>query len=91
MTSAAKLIISGLVQGVGFRYFAYRHATALGLTGYVKNLYSGEVEVLVQGEEAAVQAFISEMRIGPRSAYVKSVNITPVKYDPSITTFEVRY
>jgi len=91
MTSAVKLIISGLVQGVGFRYFAYRNATALGLTGYVKNLYSGEVEIVVQGEEGAVQAFISEVRIGPRSAHVKGVKITPVTFDPSLTSFEVRY
>jgi acylphosphatase len=69
-------IVSGLVQGVGFRYFAYREATALGLNGYARNLYSGEVETYAEGEHAALENFVGRLKIGPRSAMVKAVKVT---------------
>jgi acylphosphatase len=52
------LIIIGKVQGVGFRYFTQKRANRLGLTGWVKNLADGSVEVTVQGEKATLEEFI---------------------------------
>ncbi len=49
MQIGAHIIVRGLVQGVGFRYFAYRHAVNLGLTGWVRNLYNDDVELEVEG------------------------------------------
>lgn len=55
------MIISGEVQGVGFRYRANYAAKGLGLTGYVRNLYDGRVEIEVQGERELITRFLSEV------------------------------
>lgn len=67
------LVISGLVQGVGFRYFTLQKARALGIRGYVRNSYSGEVEVVAQGEEGTLDSFLRDLRVGPRSAHVTDI------------------
>ena len=56
--------VSGRVQGVGFRYRAYYTARAMGLTGFVKNLYDGRVELEVQGDEDMVRSFLGEVEAG---------------------------
>ena len=56
--------VSGSVQGVGFRYRAYHVANHLGLTGYVKNLYDGRVELEVQGEEVLVDSLLDRINEG---------------------------
>jgi acylphosphatase len=71
----ARLRIRGLVQGVGYRYFVRNTALSLGLGGYVKNVPDGSVEVIVEGDRAAVNAFIDDIRIGPRHASVKSIDV----------------
>jgi len=54
--------VNGLVQGVGFRYFVYREAAKLGLKGLTKNLYSGEVLTVVEGEKAMIEDLIKKLR-----------------------------
>ena len=71
----AHIIVTGLVQGVGFRYFIYRKAVELGLRGFVKNLFDGSVEIVVEGEKDKIQILIEYAKIGPRSAYVKDVKV----------------
>lgn len=56
--------ISGRVQGVGFRYRAYYTAQALGVTGYVKNMWDGRVELELQGEAFAVHEFLDRVEAG---------------------------
>lgn len=56
------IYFSGRVQGVGFRYSATYLARPLDLTGWVKNLWDGRVEMEVQGEAAAIATFLSELR-----------------------------
>ena len=63
--------MNGLVQGVGFRYFVYREAAKLGLKGLTKNLYSGEVLTVVEGEKAMIEDLIKKLRVGPMHASVK--------------------
>ena len=63
---AKKVLISGLVQGVGFRYWASQRAEALGLAGWVRNRRDGSVEALVYGETDAVEEFVRACRLGPR-------------------------
>jgi acylphosphatase len=64
------LILSGRVQGVGFRYHALRCAERLHLRGWVRNLPDGSVEVEAEGERDVLAAFAAEMRQGPSAARV---------------------
>ncbi|MGV8894965.1 MAG: acylphosphatase [Rhodoglobus sp.] len=69
-------IVRGEVQGVGFRYFALREATHLGLAGYVRNRRDGAVELEVEGPEAAVDRMLSWLKHGPASAVVDSLDVS---------------
>jgi len=75
------LIIEGLVQGVGYRYYVLRLAKHYtNCSGYVKNLYNGSVEVVVEGPEEEVKQFIISVKEGPSGAIVRNVieeNFTP--------------
>ncbi|RCK76540.1 MAG: Acylphosphate phosphohydrolase [Ignavibacteriae bacterium] len=73
MDIGANIIVEGLVQGVGFRYFVYNRAVKLNLRGYVKNLLNGNVEIDVEGERSAIETLIAEVKVGPRFAMVKNV------------------
>ena len=73
MRIARKFIISGLVQGVGFRFFTQRAAARHQVRGYVKNLEDGRVEALAEGSEKAVQAFLQDLTTGPVFAEVEDV------------------
>ncbi len=75
MHTAAHMVVEGLVQGVGFRWFVARHAQALGLTGYVSNRHDGRVEIEVAGERGLVEELIKHVKIGPRSAHVTNVHL----------------
>ncbi|MCK4233116.1 acylphosphatase [candidate division WOR-3 bacterium] len=72
---AAQIIVSGLVQGVGFRYFVIRKARALGLNGFVKNTYEGDVEIIVEGELGMINQLIEEVKVGPISSDVRDMKI----------------
>lgn len=83
-TVAKQFLVSGRVQGVGFRAFVRRHAKALGLRGYAKNLASGDVEVVAVGAPEAVDALRAHLQRGPAWADVRRVeerDATAVGYD----------
>ena len=67
--------MEGLVQGVGYRWYAARRAEALGLNGFVKNLYDGTVEVEAEGDRSVLEELIQQLRVGPRSARVTNLKI----------------
>lgn len=67
--------IHGRVQGVGFRLFAREAATALGITGFVRNTGDGDVEVVAEGNEGLLARFIGLLRHGPASAVVTGVDV----------------
>ena len=69
----AKFEINGFVQGVGYRYFAYRHAIELGLSGYCRNNYDGSVTVEVEGEENNVMEFQRLLKKGPARSNVEKI------------------
>ena len=71
------LLIRGRVQGVGFRYALQKEAARLGLTGWVRNRATGEVEALAQGGEQAVAALLAWARNGPPEARVERVDCGP--------------
>ena len=71
----ANLLISGFVQGVGYREFVKSKARKLGLTGWVRNLSDNRVEVLAQGEQDSLKRFIKICENGPFLADVKNIAI----------------
>jgi len=78
------------VQGVGFRFFAERHARQLGIEGYVRNRYDGAVEVEAEGAAPALEQFLNELRQGPRLARVQDVKVTWLPYTGELGPFGVR-
>jgi acylphosphatase len=70
---AVRLLVSGRVQGVGFRWWTVGEARALGLDGWVRNLRDGRVEVLAIGEDRAVDRLTSALAGGPPGSKVDSV------------------
>ena len=74
MKSARKYLISGRVQGVGFRFFTERWANQLGLAGYVKNCPDGTVEAYAIGDAAALKEFKARLVEGPGTARVDNVH-----------------
>lgn len=70
---AKRFYVSGMVQGVGFRYFARRHATNLGLGGYTRNLADGRVEIYAVGTIEQLRALAAELARGPSVSSVERV------------------
>ena len=70
---ARRFVVSGRVQGVGFRYFVVREASALGLAGWVRNLPDGSVEVLGSGDRACVETLEGRLWKGPPNAHVSGI------------------
>jgi acylphosphatase len=79
MVVSRRLMISGRVQGVGFRWFALEQARVEGLTGFVWNLPDGRVEVIVEGDAESVDRFERAVRRGPRGARVDECDVEPVQ------------
>lgn len=71
------VLVSGQVQGVGFRYFVRQTAEALGVSGWVRNLRDGRVEAVLTGRPDAVQVVLDEIDRGPPGARVAEVITRP--------------
>jgi acylphosphatase len=76
----AHLIISGKVQGVGFRYFVRKSAVKLGVAGWVRNLEDGRVEAIFEGEEGVVASAIKFANQGPRFSKVENIELKKLEY-----------
>jgi len=83
-------IVSGRVQGVGFRYFVGTVADRLGVTGWVRNVANGDVEVWAQAEPEVLEDFIGRLRTGPPTAYVQNVAVEWKAPDPNLSGFDFR-
>lgn len=81
--------LSGRVQGVGFRFFTLRAAQDLGLTGWVRNLWDGRVEVVAEGEFQALNRFLGELRKGPISSSVDDVEVEFLEAQGDFSSFKV--
>ena len=84
----ARIYISGLVQGIGFRYFAKSNARRLKLNGWVKNTDDGKVEVLAQGAKEAIEKLAKLCEKGPFLAEVKSVQVEWEKEEEQFADFK---
>ena len=89
--TAVRVTVSGRVQGVGFRYATRDVAGRLGVTGWVRNLATGQVEVFAQGAEGPVGELVAWLKRGPRWASVTGVDSSPAEPDPDLATFHVRF
>jgi len=65
MEKSVKITVSGIVQGVGFRWFVERNARAIGLSGTVRNLFNGNVEIKAKGTEKQIKELIKTLYNGP--------------------------
>ncbi|MCY3759528.1 MAG: acylphosphatase [Acidobacteria bacterium] len=91
MKAGARILIGGFVQGVGFRYFVYRHASRLGLVGFTRNLRGGEVEIELEGERTLIESLLKQARTGPIMARVDHLRIDWQDCQDRYTHFEIRH
>ena len=84
------ILISGRVQGVGFRYFVLRKAEELQINGWVKNTPDGKVEIEAEGGEEQLSTFIDWMKIGPQRAVVSTMSVEEFLPQRNFSTFQVR-
>jgi acylphosphatase len=91
MMTGAHIRVVGRVQGVGFRYFAMRHANDYGLKGYVKNLADGSVEVRVEGEKDVIKHYTKILEEGPGYSLVDYVDFSFEPYTAKFQKFSVEY
>lgn len=89
MKVARKLLISGTVQGVGFRFFSQRAAARHQVLGYVKNLPDGRVEAYAEGSEKAVSDFTHDLTAGPTYAKVEDIEETVLEPTNLYTSFRI--
>ena len=89
MRLARLYVVSGLVQGVGFRFFVNRAASIEGLHGWVRNLPDGRVEALIEGDAEAIARVEQALHTGPPGARVQSVNSLADEADGGYRSFTI--
>lgn len=82
---------AGRVQGVGFRFTAEETAKQLGVTGWVRNLRDGRVEVVAEGGEEALQRFLEQIRTGPMCNFIQRAEVLWNNATGEFSEFEIRY
>jgi len=88
---ARRWLLSGRVQGVGFRHYTLGQARRLGVVGWVRNLPDGRVEIRVAGDPQEVATFRERIEQGPRWGRVDRLEEEAIEADPGWTRFEVRF
>ena len=91
MMKKVKAIVMGRVQGVWFRANTMQEAKLLGVRGYARNMADGSVEIVAEGETAAVDALIAWAGEGPPLAVVRQVRVEELDYDEEFSNFGVRH
>ena len=89
MDAHAHMIVSGTVQGVGFRYFVLQQARRMQLTGWVRNLPTSEVEIDVEGPRGLIESLIQNIRIGNGWSHVNDISIQWEKITNKYTCFDI--
>ena len=86
-----RIIIQGLVQGIGYRFFVIRKAQEYHIKGYVRNLPDRNVEVVAEGDKGMLSEFIEKLRIGPAAAHVTGIDVGWSEQEPEFTDFDVKF
>lgn len=84
-------VISGRVQGVGFRGFTATTAQRIGVTGWVRNRINGTVEAVAEGDQASLDTFLRQVSAGPGPSYVDNVEIKWLPATGEFSNFKVRW
>lgn len=91
MKKAQKITIKGLVQGVGYRYYAYTLAQQYDIKGYALNHYNGDMEVVaINEEELKLNEFAEQLKHGPAKSRVDDVQVEELSEIPEFLTFEIK-
>jgi acylphosphatase len=89
MKSGARFIVKGTVQGVFFRQFVKEGADELKLKGFVRNLENGDVEIVVEGEDDAIERLKNRVKKGPKHAQIRDVIVEKRKWSGDFNEFKV--
>ena len=87
----AHLVIKGRVQGVFYRAFTREVAVSLGLKGWVRNLYDGNVEAVLEGSKADIESAIVQCYKGPSASSVSDIDVSWEGYEGEFNSFVIRY
>lgn len=91
MKKRIHVFYSGTVQGIGFRFTAERVALSLGLSGWVRNLFDGKVEVVCEGEESDLLNFLNKMKNGPMKHYITRTQVEWQDATGEFDDFRIRF
>ena len=91
MMVRARIIVSGIVQGVFFRFNTMKKAQECGVNGWVKNRRDGKVEVLCEGKDKNVQCLVDWCMKGPEGSSVSKAEVMREKYTGEFETFQIIY
>lgn len=86
--ASVKIIVSGRVQGVGYRYFIARFCVEHGITGYAKNLWSGKVEIIAESRPEFLEELIQKAKEGPHHSHVSSCKVEWLEFENKYNNFE---
>jgi acylphosphatase len=86
--TSVHVVIAGMVQGVGYRYWLSREARAAGISGWARNTRDGNVEAVLAGDDEAVARLVERCKIGPGSARVTGVTQEPAP-EPQTPDFRI--
>lgn len=86
-----RIIISGKVVSVFFRYFIYENANKLNIKGWVRNTQDEKVEALLEGDLQSIQELIKLCKNGPKNAIVDDIDIRYEKFTGEFQDFEIKY
>ena len=86
-----RILLSGFVQGVGFRHFVKSNAQSLSINGWVKNLPDGKVEALLQGNEKNIEHLIAICKKGPFLSEVEDIKVEKVRTSEAFHEFEISH
>lgn len=82
--------MSGIVQGVGYRYFIHRFAQELCLNGYAKNLWNGNVEIFAEGRKEFLEELVNKAKEGPSHAKVEKIKVEWLDFQNKYSNFEAK-
>lgn len=85
------VLLYGRVQGVGLRWYAVRRAVELGLTGWVRNLYDGSVELVAEGDRMSLETMLDYLRSGPGRSHVEAASIEWSGYSGEFPDFRAAF
>lgn len=91
MRKRAQILFSGRVQGVGFRYSTRQIACGFEVTGFVRNLVDGRVEVIAEGDEGEINAFLQGIRDSELGSYLRGENVSWMPATAEFKGFDIRH